>query len=178
MLYVSAACECSMLCANFTDSIIVRKNMIWAFTRLLPRAWHGVYGEEYFASVPRCQTPPTPPVVPCWWKLSCILKSTQWSFTPSLHTPINERSQPAISFLLPARRYWHFSGWSISSCTCALIPSSFTATALTRMWLKSRRAIQQLYIFFELAITSIIPIASSALRSLSLFLCSFTDNSQ
>ena len=83
----------------------------------------------------------------------------------------------------------------ISSCTCncALISSSFTATALTSVLLRSRRAIYlanscMFFLFFELlypcwgmgissgiAITSIIPIASSAPCALP---PSFTDSSQ
>ena len=65
--------------------------------RMLPRTWHGVNGEESLACAPR-QTPPTPPVVPCWWKLLCILKSTQcnpcrWIRQRPFHTLFSHSNQ-------------------------------------------------------------------------------------
>ena len=89
--------------------------------RILPRTWHGVYGEESFVCVRRCQIEPAPSVVPCRLKLSCILKSTQcypcrWIGQRPFHTLSSHSNQcvkrDCNSFILPARKDWHFSDWS------------------------------------------------------------------
>ena len=150
-----------------TASLPERK---WAFTRMLPRTWHGVYEEESFACVPRCQPSPTLPMlmkVVMYLKINTLLSASLDTTTILSHTLFTLQSmwenQPATSFLLLLR---------------SLRAIFFTNSCMFSLFFELDHQLCiccGMGIYSTIAITLIILIASSALRASS---PSSTDNSQ